>query len=82
MDGCRVLFCIINNAFGKLKNISAVALNFNLIPSCTELPHAHGKWSLLLFVCALMGLSILSAECLCQPEQVLMWEQTLVWELG
>lgn len=33
MDGCAALFCIINNVFGKLRNISAIALNFHLILS-------------------------------------------------
>jgi len=50
-DGRRALFCIINNVFGKLKTISAIALNFNLIPSrglaaARGSLAAHGKWSL------------------------------------
>lgn len=83
MDGCRALFCIINNVFGKLKNISAIALNFNLIPS-RGLVAAQG--SLVLAgngvrcrpsaPLQVLGLSVLSAECLCQPEQVPVGEQT------
>lgn len=33
MDGCRALFCSINNVLGKLQTTLAIALNFNLIPS-------------------------------------------------
>lgn len=60
MDGCRALFCIINNVFGKLKNISAIALNFNLIPSrglaAAQGSFVHaGNGSLLSSVCTLAG---------------------------
>lgn len=77
MDGCGELFCIINNVFGKLKTISAIALNFNLIPS-RGLAAAQGSLvhvgngvrcrpSAPLWV---PGLSVCSAKCLFQPEQV------------
>lgn len=85
MDGCRALFCSINNAFGKLKNISAIALNFNLIPS-RGLAAAQGS-----LVCVgngvcccpsaplwVPGLSVLSAKCLRQTEQIPVRDQAQV----
>lgn len=81
-DGCRAVFCIINNVFGKLKNISAIALNFNLIPSrglvATQGSLVHtgnGVCSCSSAPLQVLGLSVLSAERFCQPEQVLVGEQ-------